>query len=350
MRASSTRPDAHVDRVAARVFGDREQRVDRQHRLARSEGEPLGDRAGGAQAGEGAGPATEGDRVERADRTPAVSSKASTSAGRWPSTCAPPSPSCVPDAPLCLERDVHALGGGVEGEQGIHGSARRAAGLAVAAWILAMPNESSRACRDDCSAHPSRWARAFMVHAPSRCPHCADRALVFLLVPLPARASWIPAADAALARAKVPRRRDGGDRQEVGCGAGAPAPGSADQPVNPASMMKLVTTYAALELLGRGLHLDHAGLLRRPVVERRARGQPLHQGPGRSEAGDRAAVAAAAPRAGAAACARPSRRHRARPHAPSTCRQRDPAAFDGEPLRPYNAAPDALLLNFKSVS
>jgi D-alanyl-D-alanine carboxypeptidase/D-alanyl-D-alanine-endopeptidase (penicillin-binding protein 4) len=27
----------------------------------------------------------------------------------------------------------------------------------------------------------------------------------------------------------------------------------------------------------------------------------------------------------------------------------DPGAFDGEPLRPYNASPDALLLNFKSV-
>ena len=29
--------------------------------------------------------------------------------------------------------------------------------------------------------------------------------------------------------------------------------------------------------------------------------------------------------------------------------QQDPGAFDGEPLRPYNASPDALLLNFKSV-
>src|SRR5690606_12330713 len=27
----------------------------------------------------------------------------------------------------------------------------------------------------------------------------------------------------------------------------------------------------------------------------------------------------------------------------------DPAEFDGEPLRPYNAAPDALLLSYKSV-
>ncbi|MEJ5989533.1 D-alanyl-D-alanine carboxypeptidase/D-alanyl-D-alanine-endopeptidase [Ramlibacter sp. PS3R-8] len=29
---------------------------------------------------------------------------------------------------------------------------------------------------------------------------------------------------------------------------------------------------------------------------------------------------------------------------------RDPAAFDGEPLRPYNASPDALLVNFKAVT
>src|SRR5450830_1520325 len=28
----------------------------------------------------------------------------------------------------------------------------------------------------------------------------------------------------------------------------------------------------------------------------------------------------------------------------------DPASFDGEPLRPYNSAPDALLINFKSVA
>ena len=29
--------------------------------------------------------------------------------------------------------------------------------------------------------------------------------------------------------------------------------------------------------------------------------------------------------------------------------ERNPASFDGEPLRPYNAAPDALLINFKSL-
>ena len=30
--------------------------------------------------------------------------------------------------------------------------------------------------------------------------------------------------------------------------------------------------------------------------------------------------------------------------------QHDPGAFDGEALRPYNAGPDALLLNYKAVS
>jgi D-alanyl-D-alanine carboxypeptidase/D-alanyl-D-alanine-endopeptidase (penicillin-binding protein 4) len=36
-------------------------------------------------------------------------------------------------------------------------------------------------------------------------------------------------------------------------------------------------------------------------------------------------------------------------HGAFTVPASDPGAFDGEPLRPYNAAPDALLLNFKSV-
>ncbi len=43
------------------------------------------------------------------------------------------------------------------------------------------------------------------------------------------------------------------------------------------------------------------------------------------------------------------RRPRARPLASSGCRRTMPAAFDGEPLKPYNVGPDALLVNFKSV-
>jgi D-alanyl-D-alanine carboxypeptidase/D-alanyl-D-alanine-endopeptidase (penicillin-binding protein 4) len=116
--------------------------------------------------------------------------------------------------------------------------------------------------------------------------------------------------------------------------------------MNPASVMKLVTTYAALDLLGPAyvwrtpVYLDGSignGSLRAISTCR----------PGRPQAGDGAAVAAAAPPAGhgvksivgdivldRSAFALPAH---------------DAAAFDGEPFRPYNVAPDALLLNYKSA-
>ncbi len=119
-------------------------------------------------------------------------------------------------------------------------------------------------------------------------------------------------------------------------------------PMNPASTMKLVTTLAGLELLGpqylwrtealavaplnQGV-LDGDLFLRgsgdpRFVVEhlwllvQRLRGVGLREIRGDLVL-DRGAFEAA-------------------PH--------DPAAFDGESFRPYNAGPDALLLNYKSVS
>ena len=121
-----------------------------------------------------------------------------------------------------------------------------------------------------------------------------------------------------------------------------------DRPYNPASVMKLVTTFAALELLGPDYSwktfayldgpLDGAGVLHgnlvlkgggdpKITVERwqafmamlRANGLAAVDG---DLVLDRTLFAAA-------------------PH--------DPAAFDGEPLKPYNVGPDALLVNFKSV-
>ena len=115
---------------------------------------------------------------------------------------------------------------------------------------------------------------------------------------------------------------------------------NARQAMNPASVMKLVTTYAALELLGpaytwktealsdaagnvylRGsgdprLALEQFWLLLRQL---RARGVGDITG---DLVLDRSAFSVP-------------------PH--------DPAAFDNEPLRPYNAGPDALLVNLKSV-
>lgn len=122
---------------------------------------------------------------------------------------------------------------------------------------------------------------------------------------------------------------------------------NAGRAMNPASTMKLVTTYAALDLLGPAhtwktqaladqlpregvlagnlylkgsgdpsLTLERFWLLLRQL---RARGMTAIGGDLVLDRSD----------------------FRLPPH--------DPAAFDNEPLRPYNAGPDALLTNFKSV-
>ena len=120
------------------------------------------------------------------------------------------------------------------------------------------------------------------------------------------------------------------------------------QPMNPASTMKLVTTLAGLELLGPQYQwrtdLMSAAPLKNGVLEgdlwlrgsgdpqlviedlwllvQRLRGAGVREIRGNLML-DRSAFDAA---------------------------QHDPGAFDGEATRPYNAGPDALLLNYKAVS
>ena len=122
---------------------------------------------------------------------------------------------------------------------------------------------------------------------------------------------------------------------------------NARQAMNPASAMKLVTTYAALELLGPAYTWRTEALSEATPAANRLDGNLYLRGSGDprlaleqfwlllrqlrargvSEIGgdlvlDRSAFALP-------------------PH--------DPAEFDNEPLRPYNAGPDALLVNLKSV-
>lgn len=156
----------------------------------------------------------------------------------------------------------------------------------------------------------------------------------------------IPLED-ALQRAEIPLEAAGMYVQEVGNGPVLFA-SNWDTPFNPASTMKLVTTSAALELLGPAFRWNtqayfdgqqqgdvlHGDLIIKGsgdpklVIEhfthflRRIRGKGIREIRG-SVVLDRSAF-----RLGAF----------------------DPAEFDGDPMKPHNAGPDALLLNFKAMA
>lgn len=121
----------------------------------------------------------------------------------------------------------------------------------------------------------------------------------------------------------------------------------ADAPINPGSIAKLATTFAALDRLGPAYswstpvfvdgRIDHGTLDGNLYIQ--GRGDPTLvserlwllmrrvQGLGiRRITGDIVLD-----------------------HSLFDVAPQDPGAFDGEPLRPYNASPDALLLNYKSV-
>lgn len=162
-----------------------------------------------------------------------------------------------------------------------------------------------------------------------------------------AQASLPAEVEAALARAKVPRDALVALVADVDARKPPHLRHRDATPVNPASLMKLVTTFAALEQLGPTYTWTTAvftdGAVRDGVLQGslyiQGRGDPKLvserlwlllrrvQGLGIQQiAGDivldRSAFAVPA---------------------------QDAGAFDGEPLRPYNAAPDALLVNYKSL-
>ncbi len=176
---------------------------------------------------------------------------------------------------------------------------------------------------------------------------CAAAALLSLLACAATAQTLPPEVDAALQRAKVPREAVTMLVADVQGKAPARLSHRANVPVNPASVMKLVTTYAALDLLGPAFSWSTQVVVEGAVRDGTLFGNLYIKGQGdpklvserlwlllrrvqglgiKNIAGDIVLDRSAFETV-----------------------EVDPASFDGEPLRPYNAAPDALLLNFKSV-
>jgi len=177
-------------------------------------------------------------------------------------------------------------------------------------------------------------------------PRCL--ALLLLFTAFAGHAQGLPPeVEAALARGRLPA--DAVTVLVADADGAAPPRVShrAEVPVNPASIAKLATTVAALELLGPAFTWSTPVYLDGPVRDGTLHGDLYIRGGGdpklvaerlwlmlRRVQGlgvrfitgdivlDRSAFAPAAA---------------------------DPGAFDGEPLKPYNAAPDALLVNFRSL-
>jgi len=121
-----------------------------------------------------------------------------------------------------------------------------------------------------------------------------------------------------------------------------------DAPLNPASLVKLLTTYVALETLGPAYRWETGVYMAGTLEDGTLSGHLILKGAGDPkltleqfwllvrnlrERGIRNLE-------GDLVLDRSAFEHT--PH--------DPAAFDDEPLRPYNVGPDALLVNFKAVA
>ncbi len=182
--------------------------------------------------------------------------------------------------------------------------------------------------------------------------HAKHKPRAALPAPMPVHAAGDvgelpPAALAALQRAKVPADALHVMLWEAGSTAAPRLSHQAQTPVNPASLMKLVTTSAALDSLGAAFTWRTSVYVDGPIKDGVLQGSVYIKGSGDPQLvverlwllmrrlqglgiqkiqGDLVLDRSAFDMA-----------------------QRDEASFDGEPLRPYNAAPDALLVNFKSL-
>jgi D-alanyl-D-alanine carboxypeptidase/D-alanyl-D-alanine-endopeptidase (penicillin-binding protein 4) len=121
-----------------------------------------------------------------------------------------------------------------------------------------------------------------------------------------------------------------------------------DKPMNPASVMKLVTTYAGLELLGPSFiwktGFFETGVRRGDVLE----GDLVMRGSGDPKLSQEQLWLGL--KAVRARGIREIRGNLILDHSAFDVNGYDAAKFDGDPMRAYNAGPDALLINFKAFA
>jgi D-alanyl-D-alanine carboxypeptidase/D-alanyl-D-alanine-endopeptidase (penicillin-binding protein 4) len=187
--------------------------------------------------------------------------------------------------------------------------------------------------------------------APARRrPPCAlVGAALIALAALPAAAAGLPAeVEAALQRAKLPTSALAVVVQEAGSGRELLA-WNAGQPMNPASVFKLVTTYAALDQLGPAWTWTTPVYLSGPLSrEGVLEGSVAIQGRGDPKlVVERVWLAL---RRLQQSGVREVRGDIVLDHSFFAPPSRAPAEFDNEPYKPQNVQPDALLLNLKTVS
>ncbi|MEP6607124.1 MAG: D-alanyl-D-alanine carboxypeptidase/D-alanyl-D-alanine-endopeptidase [Burkholderiaceae bacterium] len=131
-------------------------------------------------------------------------------------------------------------------------------------------------------------------------------------------------------------------------GAGLTLNVNESQPMNPASTMKLVTTLAALELLGPQYQWHTDALVTAPLRNGVLEGDLWLRGSGDPQLVIEDLWLLVQRLRGAGL--REIRGNLVLDRSAFEPASHDPGAFDGEALRPYNAGPDALLLNYKAVS
>ncbi|MGL4666909.1 MAG: D-alanyl-D-alanine carboxypeptidase/D-alanyl-D-alanine endopeptidase, partial [Saezia sp.] len=118
--------------------------------------------------------------------------------------------------------------------------------------------------------------------------------------------------------------------------------------MNPASVMKLVTTYAALDILGPNYTWSTAAFIDGKVSNHTLDGSLYIRGSGDPAMTiDRMRELLKQIRAAGIYAIKGDLLIDPSTYDIPTL---DPAAFDGEPLRPYNVRPDSLLVNFKTVT